>query len=288
MAAPSAAGRLAVVAGGGALPKLVVRSAEAAGRRAVVFAIAGEADPGVFGAAPVHVLRWGEIGRLFRLIEEEACGEAVFVGAIAARPAYRTLLPDLGAMRLMPRILKLLRGGDDSLLSGVAAIFAERGIRLTSPLDVAPDLALPAGLQTRRGPAPDDVDDVAKAAAAARAIGALDIGQAAVAVAGRVVALEAAEGTDDLLDRVAALRRAGRLREAGGCLVKCMKPRQDPRLDLPTIGPETAARAKKAGLAGVAAEAGRTLLAGRSETLAAFEAADLFLLGLPAPDVADG
>lgn len=288
MAAPPAAGSLAVVAGSGVVPALVVRSAAAAGRRAVVFAIAGEADPEAFGGAPVHVLRWGEIGRLFRVIEEEACREAVFVGAVHARPSYQTLMPDLGAMRLMPRILKLLRGGDDSLLSGVAAIFAERGIRLASPVEVAPDLALPSGPLTRRRPAPDDRETIDKAAAAARAIGALDIGQAAVAVGGRVVALEAAEGTDDLLERVAALRRAGRLREAGGCLVKCMKPRQDPRLDLPTIGPATAALAKAAGLAGVAGEAGRTLLAGRGETIAAFDAADLFLVGLPAPDAADG
>jgi len=94
------------------------------------------------------------------------------------------------------------------------------------------------------------------------------------------VAVEGAEGTDGLLDRVGELRRSGRIPARGGVLVKCMKLRQDPRLDLPTIGPVTARAAALADLSGVAVEAGRALLAGRCETIAAFGEAGLFLLGL--------
>jgi DUF1009 family protein len=170
---------------------------------------------------------------------------------------------------------------DDNLLSGVARIFEEKGLVLVSPLAVAPELALGEGCQAGRVPAEAE-KDIEKATEAARVIGRLDIAQAAVAAGGRVVALEDAGGTDALLDRVAALREEGRIPRSGGVLVKCMKPQQDGRHDVPTVGPGTASRAARAGLLGVAAEAGRTLLVGRAATVDAFRRAGVFLLGLPA------
>jgi DUF1009 family protein len=84
----------------------------------VVFAIAGEAEPAAFAPAPVHVVRWGEIGRLFKLAEEAGCREAIFIGSIAKRPDYRALVPDLGAVKLIPRILTLMTERDGALLAG--------------------------------------------------------------------------------------------------------------------------------------------------------------------------
>ncbi len=271
---------IAILAGGGQLPRLVTAAALREGRTPIVFAIAGEAEPQAFAPAPVHTVRWGELGRLFRLTEENGCREAVFIGSITQRPDYRALRPDLGTMKLIPRILRLMSGRDNDLLSGVARIFEERGLHVVSPLSVAPDLALTEGCQVGVV-SPQSEADIAAAAAAARKVGSLDIAQAAVAVDGNVVAEEDAAGTDALLERVALLRRAGTIAKTGGVLVKCLKPKQDGRHDLPTIGPTTAEHAKNAGLAGVAAEAGRTMLVGREETIDAFRRADLFLLGLP-------
>ena len=278
----SSAGPLAILAGGGTLPPLVAASAARSGRRPIVLAIADEADPAMFRAVTVHVLRWGEIGRLFRLTREAGCREAVLVGSIRKRPDFRSIRPDLGAVALLPRIIALMRNSDDSLLTGVARIFEERSLRVVGALDVAPDLALPQGILTGSVTHRDRAD-IETAAEAARRIGSLDIAQAAIAAGGRVIAEEDAGGTDALLTRVAALRAAGQIEEAGGVLVKCMKPHQDSRLDVPTIGPGTAELARAAGLSGVAAEAGRTILAGRDETIAAFRHAGLFLLGLDGP-----
>lgn len=279
-------GPIAILAGGGDLPALVEESVVRSGRDPLVIAIAGEADPASFASRSVHELRWGELGRLFRLLEVAGCAEAVFIGAIHRRPDFRAVRPDFGAVALLPRILKLMRNGDDSLLTGVAGIFAERGIRLCSPLDVAPDLGLQLGIQAG-APTSEQLVDVAKAAEAARMIGRLDIGQGAVAVGRRVVALEGAEGTDGLLERIALMRQRGRIPQQGGVLVKCMKPQQDARLDIPTIGPETAEKARAAGLDGVASEAGRTLVAGQARTLEAFRRYGLFLVGIEPPTGAD-
>jgi len=280
--------RIAIVAGGGNLPPLIAAAALRGGRAPVIFAIAGEAEPQAFAPSPVHVVRWGEIGRLFRLTEENRCREAVLIGSISHRPDYRTLRPDLGAVKLIPRILQLMSGRDGGLLEGVAQIFEEKGLHIVSPLDIAPGLALEAGIQSGEL-SPDSASDIEAARVAALEIGSRDIAQAAVAVGARVVAVEDAEGTDALLDRVEWMRRDGTIPRSGGVLVKCLKPRQDGRHDLPTIGPETAARAARASLAGVAAEAGRAILVGREETIDAFRHAGLFLVGLePAPRLHDG
>jgi DUF1009 family protein len=283
--ARSHAGRpVAVLAGSGDLPRLVAEAIRKAGNEPVIFPIAGEADIADFADFTAHVFRWGEVGGFLRLIRGAGCKQAVLIGSVAKRPDFKTIRPDLGGLVLLPRILKLLRRGDDGALSEVAAMFAEKGITLVGPLAVAPELALPEGLVAGKKPSADLQADMRQAAEAARAIGRLDIGQAAIAVDGRVVALEGAEGTDGLLERVAGLRIAGRIARSGGVLVKCMKPNQDPRLDLPGIGPTTAAAARHAGLDGVAGEAGRALLAGRAGTIAAFEQEGLFLIGMPPRD----
>ena len=283
MAKPRAGRPIAILAGSGDLPRLLAEAVRQAGDEPVIFPIAGEADIADFAGFTAHKIRWGEIGGFLRLVRGAGCKEAVLIGGVTRRPDIKTIRLDFGGLVFLPRILTLLRRGDDGLLSEVADMFAEKGITLVGPLFVAPELALPEGLVAGKNPPADLWTDIEHAAEAARAIGRLDIGQAAIAVDGRVVALEGAEGTDGLLERVARLRIAGRIAKSGGVLVKCMKPNQDPRLDLPCIGPETATAARCAGLDGVAGDAGRALLAGRAETIAAFEEEGLFLIGMPPP-----
>lgn len=258
------------------------------GRRPVLIAIAGEADDTSFAGAPAECLHYGQVGRLFAILRREGCREAILIGWIRRRPNYWRVWSDLGTIRILPRLLWHMRKGDDHLLSVIARLLAKRGVRVVGPLEIAPELAMPGGRLTPR--APDDAGhrNIAAAAAAARKIGRLDVGQGAVAVDGAVVATEDAAGTDALLQRVRDLRRDRKLPQSGGVLVKCMKPQQDARLDVPTLGPETARHARAAGLDGVAAEAGRTLLAGREETIQAFATAGLYLYGMESAGDAHG
>jgi UDP-2,3-diacylglucosamine hydrolase len=281
MHAAAEQGAIAVISGAGTLPVHVAQAIARRGAKPLIVAIAGEAEPSAFGdsSGSVRVLQWGEIGRFRRLLEEEGCREAVFVGTITRRPDFRATKLDLGAVRLLPKILPLLGAGDDQILRAVAGTFEEFGVSLVSPLAVAPELAVPQGLLAGRRLGPRQQADLRLAAEAARRLGDLDIGQGAVAIGGRVVAVEGAEGTDGLLHRVAELRRKGRVAAKGGVLVKCMKPSQDPRLDVPAVGAASAEAARAAGLDGVAAEAGRTILVGRDKTIEAFRRAGLFLMG---------
>jgi DUF1009 family protein len=184
-------------------------------------------------------------------------------------------------VRLAPRILAGIRSGDDNLLRLIAGIFEGEGFAVRAPHDLLADLLVPAGVLTRARPGPADEADAARAATIVAALGAADTGQAAVVAQGVCLGLESIQGTDALLEFVARTGAPFRADPAGarGVLYKAPKPGQDWRLDLPAIGRATVAGARAAGLAGIVVRAGAVLLLGRDETVAAADAAGLFLWG---------
>ena len=144
-----------------------------------------------------------------------------------------------------------------------------------------PDLIAGDGVMTKAETDRRRPQGLAAAFAAAKAIGALDIGQAAIAIGGRAIALEGVEGTDGLLARTRELRSHGRLAgKQRGVIVKCAKPGQELRADLPAIGPLTVAAAHEAGLAGIGVEAGRSLILDYETVCADSDALGLFVIGL--------
>ena len=188
----------------------------------------------------------------------------------------------------MPRIAQSFRGGDDRLLSGMARFMEEEGLRIVGLKSVAPDVIVPEGVLGRCHPSPADRADVARALDLLATLGSFDVGQAAVVADNHVLAVEAAEGTDNMLRRVAELRGQGRVTtpQGVGVLVKAPKPSQDRRFDLPAIGPQTIVNAVNAGLAGVAVAAGNTIIADAAEVIAAADRAKIFVVGVsqdPAP-----
>jgi len=175
-----------------------------------------------------------------------------------------------------------LRGGDDRLLKGVAAIFEEHGFRLVGAHQIAPDILMPEGPLGRERPTAGDHADIATALALLNATSPFDVGQAVVVASARVLAIEAAEGTDRMLARIAELRRGGRIAPGSGqgVLVKAAKRGQDQRVDLPSIGPHTVEAAAGAGLAGIAVVAGSTIIAEPEATAAAADRERLFVIGV--------
>jgi UDP-2,3-diacylglucosamine hydrolase len=273
-------GPLAIICGGGSLPLAVADAVAGRGRRVVLFPVRGWADPAAVAHYPHHWIGLAQIVRLQRLARREGCRELVFIGAVL-RPSPRQLRPDLGTLRLLPRIVRLFLGGDDHLLTGLGRLFEEAGFRLLGAHEVAPEIVVPAGALGRRGPSPRDLADIARGLSLISAMGSFDIGQAVVIADNRVLAVEATEGTDHMLARVAELRREGRigLPKKVGVLVKAPKPGQDRRFDLPSIGVRTVAGVAAAGLAGIAVEAEGAIAADLQDTIRAADAAGLFVFG---------
>lgn len=277
----AAAPRIALIAGNGTLPRQVADALDASGRDVRVVAIKGEADPVTQARADTQ-LGWGEIGRLYRFLKAADCQEVLLIGGVSKRPDFASILGDFGTLKRLPTIIRALAGGDDSLLTKVIRLFEVEGYRVVGIKDVAPQLLAASGVLGAVRPSADNWRDLELALRATERLGELDIGQAAVAVGGRVVALEGAEGTDAMLERCAELKRIGRIRSRGqaGVLVKTAKPNQDLRVDLPAVGPRTIELAVAAGLAGIAVEAQGALIAERDETIRKADEARLFLVGI--------
>jgi UDP-2,3-diacylglucosamine hydrolase len=272
---------LAVICGGGSLPFAVADAVIKRGRRVVMFGLRGCADARRLAAYPHHWANLGQFGSFCRLASRAGCRDVVFIGSVV-RPALWQIRPDLKTLRLLPRVVAIFRGGDNHLLSGIAKIFEEHGFRLLGAHEVAPDILLPEGLIGRNAPEDRDRKDIAKALALLNTTSPFDIGQAAVVADGRVLAIEAAEGTDRMLAHLVELRASGRIatEPRRGVLVKAAKRGQDLRIDLPSIGPQTVEGAARAGLAGIAVVAGSTIVAEPERIAAVADHAGLFLIGL--------
>ncbi|WP_346896555.1 UDP-2,3-diacylglucosamine diphosphatase LpxI domain-containing protein [uncultured Roseibium sp.] len=277
--------RVGLVAGNGALPYQVADLLTQKGFTPVIVAIKGEAVPETL-ARSVAELGWGEIGRLLKTLKRHGCSRLLLIGGISRRPDFASVFGDAGTLRLLPKIVRALMGGDDSLLSKVIGLFEAEGFEVVGMTDIAPELLAGKGVLGKVSPSNSAVEDMELAFKATERLGELDIGQAAVAVGGRVVALEGAEGTDAMLERCAVLRANGRIRSKGaaGVLVKAAKPSQDLRVDLPTVGPRTIELATAAGLAGIAVEAGRALIADQDATVRKADEAGVFIFGIERSD----
>ncbi|MCA4916211.1 MAG: UDP-2,3-diacylglucosamine diphosphatase LpxI [Phenylobacterium sp.] len=277
-------GRLGLIAGGGDLPLQIARHCVETGRPLFVVRLRGFADPSM-DAFPGEVVGLAEVGRCIRVLKAAGC-EAVCLAGNVARPDFAALKPDLRGMAMLPRLALEARRGDDALLRAVLDEFRKEGFAIEGAHEVRSDLVLGAGVLGRHAPDAAHQADIRRALEIARRIGELDIGQGAVVCDGLVLAVEAQEGTDAMLRRVAeevapALRgEAGRRR---GVLAKAPKPIQETRVDLPTIGPATVRGAARAGLAGLVGEAGRTLVLDREGLVALADELGLFVLGVEAP-----
>lgn len=273
--------KVGIVAGSGRLPIHLAESLAAHGHEPFVVMIDGEADA-MLAAREHEALAVENFAGLAPMLKRRGVTHAVFAGGVSRRPRLSRLKPSIALLKALPRALAALGKGDDGVLRALTEAIESHGVKVVGAHEVAPDLLATEGPMTRAAPRKPDWRDLEAGAAAARAIGALDIGQAAVSIGGRAIALEGIEGTDGLLERVRGLRSHGRLAgKTRGALVKCAKPGQELRVDLPSIGPATVTAAHAAGLAGIGVEAERALVLDLAGVIAEADRLGLFVVGLP-------
>ena len=272
-------GKLGLIAGGGALPVSVAARCEAEGRPVFVVRLAGFAD--------VHLARYpgleagmAEFGKILSALKNAGCTGVCFAGTVS-RPDFKTLKPDLKGATLLPGIIAAATKGDDALLRKILAVFEGEGYLIEGADDILGGETLPGGALGAVQPTEAQLADLRKALHVAEKAGELDIGQGAVVCDGLVLAVEAQEGTDAMLARVAGLpadlRGSGTARN--GVLGKAPKPIQDLRVDMPVMGARTVELAAAAGLAGVGGVAGKLILIDRAGLIAAADRLGLFVWG---------
>jgi DUF1009 family protein len=256
-----------LIAGEGELPRAVARGARAAGRRVVIVGLRGSADPGLSELADEFCFRGiVQLGRWIRVFRRAGCREVTMVGRVRkadmfAGPRWLQWLryvPDLTSIRVWYFHARDKR--NDTLLGAVADEMRRRGLTLIDSTRYIPEMLAPAGSLTPGRPPQRVIDDAEFAWPLIKQIAAMDIGQAIAVKEREVIAVEAIEGTDALIERT------GRLCPQGGwTLVKVAKPNQDMRFDVPTIGAQTIENLHRAGAAGLVVEAGKTIVLERDK-----------------------
>lgn len=268
--------KLGIIAGGGALPARIAAACRAREEPFHIVRLSGIADKSLT-AFDHDDCAIGEAGKILRVLKQQNCDGVIFAGHVR-RPDFSSLKVDWRGAALMPRAIAAAARGDGPLLSVLVETVEAEGMLVVGAEEALSDLAAPAGAIGKIEPRDEDFDDIRKAAAVINALGSFDIGQAAVVAEGFVLAVEAAEGTDAMLERCAAPPLLGE-RKRSGVLVKRPKPGQELRVDLPVIGPETVRNAARAALSGIAIEAGCALIIDRDIVIQLADEAGLFVYG---------
>jgi UDP-2,3-diacylglucosamine hydrolase len=255
--------RIAILAGGGTLPLVLARSIVDQGGRAHIVAVRGEAGPQI-EAFPHTWVTWGAVNAILATLKRESDNTMMIAGSVS-RPDLMRLKPDFGVIRYLPKVLAMLRGGDDAVLTRLVRFFESQGLTVKGVADIAPELIAVAGqLGTAAAPSAATEADIACGFAVLDALSDLDIGQAIVVDRGKILAIEGVEGTDRMLARIATL--PGRVTPSG-VLVKGPKRGQDLRVDMPAVGAQTIGSLEEAKIATLVLAAGQTLLLERDEMI---------------------
>ena len=275
--------KLGLIAGSGPVPIALAKHCQSAGRGLFVARLKGMAGTELAQFPNIEV-GINELGKLFKALKSNDCEAICMVGGVE-RPDFRTLVPDMRGLRFLPTLAMAARRGDDALLRALVDEFESEGFIVEGAHEVMGELTLPEGALGRHVPNESHRADISRAMQVARALGRLDVGQGAVACDGLILAVEAQEGTDAMLRRVAELPESirGVPGHPRGVLAKAPKPIQDTRVDMPTIGPFTLQRVARAGLAGIAGETGKVLVMDRAEVIHMADELGLFVVGV-APD----
>ncbi len=271
--------RIGLIAGNGRFPLLALDAARDLGHEVTVIAIREEAEPAISQAVAdglatdLHWISLGQLGRCIALLKDAGVSRALMAGQVKHTRLFAGVVPDLTLLSVLRR---LKARNTDALISAVADVLAERGIDLIDSTSFLRPLLARSGALTRREPTAEEWADLQFGYGMADGIAALDIGQTIAVKDGAVVAVEAMEGTDEVIDR------AARLAGPGIRVVKVAKPNQDMRFDVPVIGMRTIDALRAARAAVLSIDAGRTLVLDGD---ALFDSADeigLAVVGRPA------
>lgn len=249
-----------IIAGGGALPHRVAAALDERNQSYCIIGLKDDVDEAGF-SKPVHLFSIGNVTAIFKAMRKAGVTHLVLAGTIQSRPHWREFRFGFSLIKYLPRIIKALKMGDDGLLSDVGRILETEGFTLIGPHTLLDNATASKG--PIAGPAPDMnwQEDAQKGFDAAKLLGQLDIGQGVIVAGGRVVAVEDLSGTNALLSRIGAMRTSGRLaQDEKAILVKCAKPQQDMRIDMPTIGATTLEKAHENGIHHIIVEPHQVLI----------------------------
>ena len=266
--------KLGMIAGGGMMPVEIIKHCNQTGREIFVVGIEPYAKEEELKDAPHIFAKIAEAGKILKAMEKNNVRDIVLAGGIK-RPSFKEMIPDWEGAKLMTK-LAIKKMSDNNLFLAVMDEIERHGFKVVGIEEVVPEMMFSEGVYGKVKPSAEDMNDIQRGITVARALGAVDVGQAVVVQEGMVLAVEAIEGTDMMLSRAATVKKQGK----APVMVKVLKPGQDMRVDLPAIGLQTIEQLKKYGMKGIAVEAGGILLIEREAVIKMADEAGIFLIGM--------
>jgi len=266
--------KLGMIAGGGMMPVEIIKHCNQTGREIFVVGIEPYAKEEELKDAPHIFAKIAEAGKILKAMEKNNVRDIVLAGGIK-RPSFKEMIPDWEGAKLMTK-LAIKKMSDNNLFLAVMDEIERHGFKVVGIEEVVPEMMFSEGVYGKVKPTAEDMNDIQRGITVARALGAVDVGQAVVVQEGMVLAVEAIEGTDMMLSRAATVKKQGK----APVMVKVLKPGQDMRVDLPAIGLQTIEQLKKYGMKGIAVEAGGILLIEREAVIKMADEAGIFLIGM--------
>ena len=271
--------QLAIIAGGGSLSDVIIETARKKGWNVTVFAIG---DLNIAKNQDISLIEMNrlDIGRIFQILKSQKIKNICMVGYIPRPNSPKDYLNfrylNVQTLSILFQSIGILRGGDASLFKKINSLLEKRGYKIIGASEIAPNLTLKGGLYSSKSVSKVEFENIKKAKQCAEMTGYLDIGQAVVVKNGRVLAIEAAEGTDVMLERVACLEAISVKR--GGVILKSAQINQDNRVDMPTIGPNTIKNVVKANLSGIAITADNVIVLDFQKVIEMIEDNNLYFI----------
>jgi UDP-2,3-diacylglucosamine hydrolase len=269
-----------LIAGNGRFPFLVLEGARSQGIEMAVIALKEEAAPELEKTAKrLHWVSLGELSKAIDLMHQEGVKQAVMAGQVKHNKIFSSIRPD---WKLAKLLFSLPRKNTDALIGAVARVLEDEGIQLVDSTHFLKPLVPEAGVLTRRTPDEREEADIAYGLGVARKIAAMDIGQTVVISDRACVAVEAMEGTDEVIARAARIAAGKPL-----VVVKVSKPGQDMRFDVPVVGLPTIEQMKASGATALAVDAGKTLLFDRKKLIERADEAGIAIRAVSVPSGAE-
>ena len=265
---------LGMIAGGGMMPVEIIKHCNSTGKGIFVVGIEPFAKEEQLKDAPHIFAKIGEAGKITKALKKNNVHDIVLAGGIK-RPSFKELLPDWDGAKLMAK-LAIKKMSDNNLFTAIMDEIERRGFKVVGIEEVVPQMLFSEGVYGLVKPSTDDMFDIQRGITVAKALGAVDVGQAVVVQEGMVLAVEAIEGTDMMLSRAAIVKKQGK----APVMVKILKPGQDKRVDLPAIGLQTIEQLKKYGMKGIAVEAGGILMIEGEAVVKTADKAGIFIIGM--------
>ena len=266
--------KLGLIAGGGMMPVEIIKHCNNIGREIFVVGIEPYAKEEELKGAPYIFTKIAEVGKILKAMTDNGVHNIVLAGGFK-RPSFKELIPDWEGAKFMAK-LAIKKMSDNNMLCAVIDEIERHGFKVVGIEEVMPQMMFSEGVYGKVQPSSDDMDDIQRGITVAKALGAVDVGQAVVVQEGMVLAVEAIEGTDMMLSRSAAVKKAGK----APVMIKVLKPGQNTRVDLPTIGLQTIEQLKKYGVKGIAVEAGGILLIECEAVIKMADEAGIFIIGM--------